>query len=180
MDKKSRKDAQGNVSVTQARKRNMRVGEDVTRPNKKRKFVLVGPDWGGTSKQGEQGLHCLVEEEVDAINVGTCPLSNKKCREVGLSVTAGNKETVCEARFEGSTATSNVDNVSTHRTGHLNEEVMGLYEAASNLVTIPEVRKDCIVKKMHFVVHDQEAKRYTSTRSVWTKVKKTGLYAYRT
>ena len=45
MDKKSRKDAQGNVSVTQARKRNMRVGEDVTRPNKKRKFVLVGPDW---------------------------------------------------------------------------------------------------------------------------------------
>ena len=89
------------MSVTKARKRNMMVGEDATRPNKKRKYVLVGPDWGGTSKQGEQGLDCLVEEEVDAKNVGTGPLSNKKCREVGLSVTAGNKETVCEASYEG-------------------------------------------------------------------------------
>ena len=70
--------------------------------------------------------------------------------------------------------------MSTHGTGPLNEEIMGLYEAASNLVTIREARKDCIVKKMHCVVHDQEAMRYTSKKSVWTKVKKTGLYAYRT
>ena len=158
------------------------VGEDATRPNKKRKYVLVGPDWGGTSKPGEKGLDCLVEEEVDAKNVGTGHLSNKKCREEGLTVTAGNKETVCEANYGGGTALVNVDddNVSTHGTGPLNEEITGLYEAASNLVTIREARKDCIVKKMHCVIHDQEARRYTSTKSVWTKVKKTGLYAYRT
>ena len=48
------------------------------------------------------------------------------------------------------------------------------------MVTIREARKDYIVKKMHCVVHDQEARRYTSAKSVWTKIKKTGLYAYRT
>ena len=160
MDKNSRRDAQGNVSVTKARKRNMMVGVDVTRPNKKRKYVLVGPDWGGTSKQGEQGLDCLVEEEVDAKNVETGPLSNKKCREEGLTVT------VCEASYGGGTALGDVDNdnVSTHGTGPLNEEITGLYEAASNLVTIREARKDCIVKKMHCGIHDQEARRYTSTK----------------
>ena len=50
----------------------------------------------------------------------------------------------------------------------------------NNQETICDARKDCIVKKIHCVVHDQEARRYTSAKSVWTKIKKTGLYAYRT
>ena len=55
----------------------------------------------------------------------------------------------------------------------------GLYEAASNVVVLREARQDCIVKKMYCIVHNQEAQRHTSTKRVWTLIKKTGLYGYR-
>ena len=32
---------------------------------------------------------------------------------------------------------------------------------------------------MHCTVHNQEAKKFTSTKRVWTLIKKTGLYGYR-
>ena len=66
-------------------------------------------------------------------------------------------------------------------TGSLNnsEEMNGLYEAASNIVSIRESRQDCIVRRMYCTVHNQEAKRYTSTKRVWTRNKKIVLYTYR-
>ena len=60
MDKKSRRDMDGNVSVTQPRKRN-NMGEEKGRPSKKRKYVLVGPEWGTKAKKN-QGLDCKVDE----------------------------------------------------------------------------------------------------------------------
>ena len=65
-------------------------------------------------------------------------------------------------------------------TGPLSIEHEGLFEGASNIATIREARKDCIVQKMHCIVHNQEAKKHTTKTRVWTFVKKTGLYAYRT
>ena len=63
------------MSVTKQKKRNMNmVGEESTRPPKKRKFVLVGPDWGSTDKPKDQGLDC---------RVGTAPLPGQTNNERG-------------------------------------------------------------------------------------------------
>ena len=67
MDRNNRRDAQGNVNVTKPRKRNM-MGEEVTRSAKKRKYVLVGPDWGKFTKMGNNGLDCLLKDEVGTRN----------------------------------------------------------------------------------------------------------------
>ena len=67
MDKKSRRDMDGNVSVTQPRKRN-NMGE-IGRPSKKRKYVLVGPEWGTQAKKN-QGLDCKVDESTTPLIEG--------------------------------------------------------------------------------------------------------------
>ena len=53
-DRNTRRDAKGDVSVTRPKKRNV-IGEESTRPPKKKKFVLVGPDWGTNGKPDAQG-----------------------------------------------------------------------------------------------------------------------------
>ena len=151
MDRNSRRDAQGNVSVTNARKRS-NMGEEITRPKKKRKYVLVGPDWGVTSTISEQGLDCLIEEKLNTKKCDTGPLSNKEEREVAIN----KKSTVCNASVENGT----LDNVVTSplleknivmsgeaSTTPLDSEPGGLFEGASNVVTLREARKDCIVRK---------------------------------
>ena len=52
-DRNTRRDAKGDVSVTRPKKRNV-IGEESTRPPKKKKFVLVGPDWGTNGKPDAQ------------------------------------------------------------------------------------------------------------------------------
>ena len=72
MDKKSRRDMARNVSVTQPRKRS-NMGEETGRPSKKRKYVLVGPEWG-TKAEKNQGLDCKVDESTTPLIEGkTCP-----------------------------------------------------------------------------------------------------------
>ena len=51
-------------------------GEEVTRPSKKRKYVLVGPEWGISTKMGNEGLDCLLEEEGGTKNVVASPLKS--------------------------------------------------------------------------------------------------------
>ena len=68
MDKKSRRDMVGNVSVTQPKKRS-NMGEEKGRPSKKRKYVLVGPEWGTKAKKN-QGLDCKVDESTTPLIEG--------------------------------------------------------------------------------------------------------------
>ena len=201
-DRNNRRDAQGNVSVTQPRKRNMK-GEEVTRPSKKRKYVLVGPEWGISTKMGNEGLDCLLEEEGGTKNVVASPLNTKNSKKAAgknimnkegtgpLNVnvdTIGNEESnevtspLNSSKENNEKVTSNMkpssEEPSNKSAGPL-QEPTGLYEAASNIIVLREARKDCVVKKMYCTVHNQEAKRYTSTKKVWTLIKKTGLYGYR-
>ena len=231
MDRNNRRDAQGNVSVTKPRKRNM-MGEEVTRPAKKRKYVLVGPDWGKSTKMGNNGLDCLLEDEVGTKNgvAGplnnsgeemtsntrsnvmpvsieepvievTSPLSNsneeatsntmsnvmpEEGNEVasplsnsGEEITSNTRSNVMPVSIEEPVIEEPVENNQSNVAPSPLKEVTGLYEAASNIVSLREARQDCIVRKMFCKVHNQEAKRYTSTKSVWTRNKKTGLYGYR-
>ena len=199
----------------------------------------MGPDWGITSTNDEQGLDCLIEEELNTKKGDTGPLNTKEGREVGrntkkeeagplnakkglvgVSITkpaenkaSGGTSTIDDAitgpllgdnsakevdRNEGSMKdevrsdassplieygnTNELNNGlnSEASTGPLSSEHEGLYEGASNVATMREARKDCIVRKMHCIVHNQEARKYTTKTRVWTLIKKTGLYAYRT
>ena len=252
-DRNNRRDAQGNVSVTKPKKRN-NMGEEVTRPSKKRKYVLVGPNWGESTDKGNQGLNCLVSSsggttvEAKGNNAPVPGSMNTLEPTVGgqgnNNEVVSNKETTVELNIQdkvptvwaqGNNASGNMNNVepavgsqgnkdhstlnnggptvgcndiqlsmvtedergnsgtcplSTVDRGNTglyeasnidNDDVCntGLYEAASNVRILREARQDCIVKKMWCTVHNQEARRYTSTKQVWTKIKKTGLYAYR-
>ena len=73
----------------------------------------------------------------------------------------------------------NVEDIQSNSAAGPLQEITGSYEAASNVVSLREARQDYIVRKMFCKVHNQKAKRYTSTKSVWTRNKKTGLYGYR-
>ena len=189
MDKNTRRDAKGNVSVSKQKKRNM-MGEETTRPLKKRKFVLVGSDWGNTDKPEDQGLECLVANEKS----GTGPLNKVTCEEVGgnndvekaITISsepesAGRSEVTSPLDMKTS---ENVDDSVKPNTRPLiekNDEVrQGLYEAAENVMRLREARAECVVRKMRCIVHNQEARKVTTKRKVWTKNPKTGLFGYRT
>ena len=60
------------------------------------------------------------------------------------------------------------------------ENNVGLFEAASNVLVLREVRSECVVRKMRCSVHNQEAKKTSIKKQVWTRNKKTGLYGYKT
>ena len=111
-------------------------------------------------------------------NEVTSPLDNS-----GEEMTSNTKSNVMPISIEEPVieepACINVENKQSNVTTSPLKEVTGLYEAASNIVSLREARQDCIVRKMFCQVHNQEAKRYTSTKSVWTRNKKTGLYGYR-
>ena len=66
MEKRKQMDIQngrinGKVSVTKSKKRDCTGGgEYLSRPTKKRKYVLVGDNWGEIPGNANQGLECLV------------------------------------------------------------------------------------------------------------------------
>ena len=239
-DRNSRRDLKGNVSVTNQKKRNM-VGEESTRPPKKRKFVLVGPDWGNSDKPKDQGLDCRVgtaplpeqtnnEKEGNKKHIektGTGPLlvqsegpkntprlTNKRLarnvppeenvrKNEGGNIDGGTaplsvpKETDEQENLGVGNKTEGAGPLSKRRTSQEQDDTRkvdsgtcplqtnegeheGLYEAASNVLVLREERADCVVRKMWCTTHNQEAKRISSKRSVWTRVSKTGLYGWRT
>ena len=70
---------------------------------------------------------------------------------------------------------------STRPLNEKNPEVRpGLYEAAENVMRLREARAECVVRNMICTVHNQEARKFTTKKKVWTKNPKTGLYGYRT
>ena len=77
MEKRKQMDKQiervnGKVSVTKSKKRDLKgTGEYISRPPKKRKYVLVGNDWGEVPGSADQGLECLEKDR-------TAPLFSEK------------------------------------------------------------------------------------------------------
>ena len=76
MEKRKQMDRQigrinGKVSVTKSKKRDYTgKGEYISRPSKKRKYVLVGDDWGNVPGSADHGLECLEKDR-------TAPLPGK-------------------------------------------------------------------------------------------------------
>ena len=52
--------------------------------------------------------------------------------------------------------------------------------AAENVMKLREARAESIVRKIRSTVHNQEARKVTTKKKVWTKNPKTGLFGYRT
>ena len=120
------------------------------------------------------GKKIMNKEGTGPLNVNVVTMGNEESNEVTspLNSSKENNEKVTSNMKPSSEEPSNKS------AGPL-QEPTGLYEAASNIIVLREARKDCVVKKMYCTVHNQEAKRYTSTKKVWTLIKKTGLYGYR-
>ena len=60
-----------------------------------------------------------------------------------------------------------------------NGDDRALYDTAANVVRLREDRGDCVVRSGWCQEHDRMARKVTTTKQVWTRSKKTGLYAYR-
>ena len=59
-----------------------------------------------------------------------------------------------------------------------NNDDTSLYDTAATVRMLREDRGTCTVRRGWCVEHNALAKKITSTKKVWTKVKKTGLYKY--
>ena len=125
MERNNRRDAQSNVSVTKPRKRNM-IGEEVTRPTKKRKYVLVGPDWGKSTKMGTEGLDCLLEDEVCPKNGVAGPLNTNDGKKAARNtrvemISEGNTENLIMSDGGAGPLSETVDAMSTEEVNVSNE-----------------------------------------------------------
>ena len=54
-----------------------------------------------------------------------------------------------------------------------------LYDTASNVNVLRELRGKCVVRDSHCQEHDRPARKITTWRSIWTKNVKTGIFGYR-
>ena len=54
-----------------------------------------------------------------------------------------------------------------------------LYDAASNVSMLRELRGKCVIRDGYCQEHNLEARKVTTVRSVWTKNNKTGVFGYR-
>ena len=57
--------------------------------------------------------------------------------------------------------------------------VENLYDTASNVNVLRELRGNCVVRDGHCQEHDGPARKITTRRSIWTKNMKTGIFGYR-
>ena len=55
-----------------------------------------------------------------------------------------------------------------------------LYNTASNILRLREARGNCDIKRGYCKVHGTKAVRNTKSERIWTLIKKTGLYGWRT
>ena len=54
-----------------------------------------------------------------------------------------------------------------------------LYDAASNVSMLRDLRGKCVIRDGYCQEHNLEARKVTTVRSVWTKNNKTGVFGYR-
>ena len=54
--------------------------------------------------------------------------------------------------------------------------VENLYDIASNVNVLRELRGNCVVRDGHYQEHDRPARKITTRRSIWTKNLKTGIF----
>ena len=59
------------------------------------------------------------------------------------------------------------------------ENVGNLYEIASNVSMVRELRGKCVICDGYCQEHNFEARKVTTVRNVWTKNSKTGVFGYR-
>ena len=57
--------------------------------------------------------------------------------------------------------------------------VENLYDTASNVSVLRELRGNCVVRNGHCQEHNRPARKITTRRSIWTKNVKTGIFGYR-
>ena len=55
-----------------------------------------------------------------------------------------------------------------------------LYNTASNVMRLREAQGDCTIRRGYCIIHKVKAVRNTRSERIWTKVKKTGLFGWRT
>ena len=58
--------------------------------------------------------------------------------------------------------------------------VENLYDTASNVSILRELRGNCVVRNGHCQEHNRPARKITTRRSIWTRNVKTGIFGYRT
>ena len=59
------------------------------------------------------------------------------------------------------------------------ENVGTLYDTASNVRMIRELRGNCVIRDGYCQEHNLKARKVTTVRNVWTKNSKTGIFGYR-
>ena len=62
--------------------------------------------------------------------------------------------------------------------GHT-EMVGNLYDTASNVSMLRELRGNCVKRDGYCQEHNLKARKVTTVKSVWTKSSKTGMFGYR-
>ena len=77
---------------------------------------------------------------------------------------------------ESARKSGNIESVSTKDVVRNNED--NLYDTAATVRMLREDRGTCNVRRGWCREHESLAKKITSTKKVWTKSKKTGLYSY--
>ena len=265
----------GKREITRNQKRGAYVVEEVDsgRRSKKRKYVMVGEDWGEKEGNKEQGLELLIEDwkPQDAINsneeVGTAPLptvneegavplfpktgdteeaanTTEKTEGTGplgdleTENSSSNGKTTVYQEGLGTTSTSdndpglievieeggNINNptktldgkegtgplqgnkeVTANTGGEIRNNLLDgasqiqtdrdesyevnsnqdsgeqlLYNTASNVMRLREAQGDCTIRRGYCITHKVKAVRNTRSERIWTKVKKTGLFGWRT
>ena len=248
------------------------IGEETGRKSKKRKYVMVGEDWGTVTGNKEQGLELLIEdwkaqdaessnnkdgtspilvEEVEAAplfpltgnsekaknttgseeEIGPLldlktknsssngeitkdqegweipsplwkepnhneadergnkidPINTQECKD-GTGPLQGNIEsrntTVEEIMINSDGGASQVENnLQEPQEGNSNQDnnvEQLLYNTASNIMRLREAQGECEILRGYCKVHRVKAVRNTRSERIWTRVKKTGLFGWRT
>ena len=201
MDRRKEMDRENSNGTAKPSSRSQKRGnndylEDSRRP-KKRKYALVGEQWG--SQKGTSGLDCKLEHETtyeggtkdvvritgekqDEAEVGTKGVVSTARLEHDVQVKEGegSKDLVDTARlelnvqYEDEGGTKDV--VRTY--GVLQSGGSDLFDTAATVMMLREDRGDCNVRRGWCLRHNAVAKKITTNKQVWTKVKKTGLYKY--
>ena len=96
--------------------------------------------------------------------------NNHNKKRTQLSITQFTTERVEKGNTAALMEVGNTENV---------ENVGNLYDTASNVSMLRELRGKCVVRDGYCQEHDLEARKVTTVRSVWTKNSKTGVFGYR-
>ena len=124
----------------------------------------------------------IVEEEGGNTKDLTCSLNSKD----GTGPLLGNNEITTSNENSGATQGLNTDVTQEGNSNQvINADDLGnmdqlLYNTASNIVRLREAKGECEVKRGYCKTHGVKAIRHTRSERIWTKVKKTGLFGWRT